>query len=110
MTLWGYERKRGRRKGLIKLSESACISLSLARCAPDALLVVLVLINVSIISQHVYCISIDVFNLRLTQNPTSYVSSLLTTEADELWRNNTVEKIILFRKSTAFAKMCFVSL
>lgn len=76
MTLWGYERKRGRRKGLIKLSESACISLSLAERAPDALLLLLVFINVSIISQHVYRISIDVFNLGLTQSLTSYVSFL----------------------------------
>lgn len=75
MTLWGYERKRGRRKGLIKLSDSACISLSLAQCVPDALLQVLVLINVSIISQHVYCISIDVFDLGLTQSLTSDFSS-----------------------------------
>lgn len=62
MTLLGCERKRERRKGLIKLSESACISLSWAQCAPDASLLVPFLINVSVISQHVYCISLDVFN------------------------------------------------
>lgn len=86
--LWEEEReKKGTHKAVrVRLHLSI-----MARCAPDALLPVLVLMNVSIITQHVYCISIDVFNLGLAQSLTSYVSSLLTTE-DVLWRKNKSER------------------
>lgn len=56
------KKKEGGRKGLIKPSEFklhfSIIGSVCARC-----LVVLVLVNVLVIGQHVYCISLDVFNL-----------------------------------------------
>lgn len=59
-----------------------------------------------------YCISIGVFNLGLTQSLTSCVSSLLTTAADGRWRKNRLKsgrKRHLF--STSFANRgCVLSL
>lgn len=78
--LWEEEReKKGAHKAVrVRLHLSI-----MAQCAPDASLLVLVLMNVSIISQHVNCISIDVSNLGLSL--TSFVSSSLTTDVDGLW-------------------------
>lgn len=75
MTLWGKKRKKeGGRKGLIKPSESnlhfSIIGSVCARC-----LVVFALVNVLVIGQHVYCISLDVFNLWLTNRETERLSA-----------------------------------
>lgn len=70
------ERKKGGAKGLIKPSESdlhfSIIGSVCARC-----LVVLALINVSVIGQHVYSISVNGFNLWLT-NRLNLVSKWLS--------------------------------
>lgn len=87
--LWEEEReKKGAHKAVRVHQHLSIIGSVWARW----LLLVLVFINVSIISQHVYCISIDVFNLELTQSLTSYVSPLLTAEVDGLRRKNKINQ------------------
>lgn len=83
--LWREERGKKEAHKAVRVRPHLSIT---ARCVPDALLLVLVLMNVSIISQHVYWIAIDVFNLGLTQSRTSYVISSLITEDDGWFRKN----------------------
>jgi len=113
MSLRGHKRKR--EGGEAHKAVRVCPHLSImAQCAPDVLLLVLVPMNVSVIAQHVYCISIDVSNVGLTQRLTSYVSFLLTAEVDGVFRKNKLKRKEPKRKrhlfSAYFASICFVSL
>lgn len=76
----------------------------MAQCAPAVWLRVLVLMNVSITNQHVYFITVDVFNLGLTQSLTSYVSSLLTAQVERLWEEY-IEKEVENKRVLLLCKM-----